>query len=71
VKAGNYVAALYYGASGLTASQVKGLTSSGDFNTIWAGCAKTQSIGESMNQGPSDVETSLTYSGTTDNAGRR
>jgi len=65
VKAGHDVPTLYYGAPGLAASQVKGLVSSGDFKTSWAGCGQTQGIGESINQGPCDVQTSVTCSGTT------
>ncbi len=65
VKAGHYVPALYYGAPGLSASQVKGLVSSGDFKTSWAGCGQTRGIGESINQGPCVVQASATCSGST------
>ncbi|MDQ7092079.1 hypothetical protein REC12_00525 [Desulfosporosinus sp. PR] len=60
---GMYVPALYYGAPGLTASQVKLLLSGGYFSDAWAGCGQTKGIGEVMDQVPCVVKMSATCNG--------
>ena len=49
---GTYVPALYYGAPGLSATQVNLLMTGGYFSDAWAGCGQATGIGESIDQGP-------------------
>lgn len=49
---GTFKPALYYGAPGLSISQVQSLLNNGYFMAAWAGCGQYTGIGESIDQGP-------------------
>ena len=57
-----YLPALYYGAPGLTSTQVKNLLADGYFKAAWSGCGQTTNIGESIRQGPCATNLSETCS---------
>lgn len=61
---GTYHPALYFGAPGLSSGNVETLVNGGYFAATWSGCGAPKGFGESIDQGPCDIQINVTCSGT-------